>query len=974
MEETGNTQREYDAFISYRHLPADKDCALRLQRLLERHKIKDAATGKMRRLRIFRDVTELPTSGDLGADIRNALQHSRFLIIVCSTSLKESRWCMEEIAVFRRLHGESNFHILPLLVEGEPDEAFPETLRREKRRLEGPEGRFVEIEEEVEPLGADVRARAAGKRRRLLRTEYLRIAAPILGCGFEDLYRRRQRKRRRQWTAAAAALASVTVLFTVYNMFLVGQISKRRDGMYEKQSLQLAAASLRQTEAQNYALGMLLAEAALPEDAEHPDRPVVAEAETALRTAVTARRIEEETAIFQKQADVQFAVESWALCGVYDRGRKAAVTDYEYTYLYDTGNGECLFTARGVDVYFDSSAKRAVRVGALREGQCRIELYETGTGELYFTELYERKGQEEYFGVLEEETQNCYIVRHVYEEAAGEVRYEAVARVDAKGNSKPLQELPQEIGERCRDGYMYSYFSSDFSSFMTRSSSLDSGDEKEAETLRAELEESGCTVQGITATKDHELFLFHIYEEEGYTDSDGALQHVSTAIWSRAEACWLGVFAGEYLYENEAGLLYQMESTGLNIYSYCPQNIRSGESGGTYYKRVSADGQRCMTLEDRYAEEGDSARLCIWDTDDLSEPLFDQEIAAAPAESRYLYFLSGDMRTVFYGTIEGKSRLWKEGEGCVLEFEAGAMPDDADASGEETYQGETAGFLDMMAMDETCERLAVAYGGRSGKGRIEIRRGEDGSLLQELETGEAQMGTEAFTHLEFEGSQLLASTSLRSVLVDLEEGEVRHTFAHGNQGYNQDHFLTEDGLLFCTEYYTSAYCLSAVYETDTGKQVFAADQIVRRYAYDAQSGVLAYQLTQGMSDVSTSLHLASRNKDGIFADTRSVVPEEPDLMLGTDGQSLESPYVLLNGSKSLAVYDIRSGEQVLTVADRGYALVGGRLYDLEQRTDRMRSYPLLTIQELQEEADRFLTSELGRRELGQREKEEFFIS
>ena len=69
----------YDAFISYRHLPADIAVAEKLQTFLERHKKKNGE-----KLRIFRDRTELPTSSDLGNQIQRALEDSRFLILVCS--------------------------------------------------------------------------------------------------------------------------------------------------------------------------------------------------------------------------------------------------------------------------------------------------------------------------------------------------------------------------------------------------------------------------------------------------------------------------------------------------------------------------------------------------------------------------------------------------------------------------------------------------------------------------------------------------------------------------------------------------------------------------------------------------------------------------------------------------------------------------------------------------------------------------
>ena len=155
-EKRNITDYHYDAFISYRHLPKDMAVADKLQKLLEKHKIviKGEHSTEKRKLRIFRDQTELPTSGDLGEDIRQALAQSRYLILICSPNLKESRWCMEEVNYFKQIWGNSNNRILPLLIDGEPDEVFPEQIRWENRRTIGKDGKETLLRVEVEPLGA----------------------------------------------------------------------------------------------------------------------------------------------------------------------------------------------------------------------------------------------------------------------------------------------------------------------------------------------------------------------------------------------------------------------------------------------------------------------------------------------------------------------------------------------------------------------------------------------------------------------------------------------------------------------------------------------------------------------------------------------------------------------------------------------------------------------------------------------------
>ncbi len=143
-------QYNYKAFISYRHTSPDQEIASKLHTLIETYTVpKDIREklGIQKMGRVFRDQEELPLSKDLGADIRAALENSEWLIVVCSPRYLESRWCNAELDYFIEL-GKRD-HILPILVEGEPDESFPAQLR-----FEEVDGRTVEIE----PLAADVRA------------------------------------------------------------------------------------------------------------------------------------------------------------------------------------------------------------------------------------------------------------------------------------------------------------------------------------------------------------------------------------------------------------------------------------------------------------------------------------------------------------------------------------------------------------------------------------------------------------------------------------------------------------------------------------------------------------------------------------------------------------------------------------------------------------------------------------------------
>lgn len=204
---------DYQAFISYRHLELDSAVAERLQRLLESYRPPKGIGDRKQRVRVFRDRTELPTSGDLDDALRRALLGSRFLVVVLSEHTIDSKWCMAEIDEFKAAHHGRIDHILPLIVSGEPQDVIPPSLRFELRESYDDEGNLSVESIEVEPLCADVRARTTRESLSLLKTEFLRIAAPIHGCGFDDLYRRHLRRQRRRTFAGMTALGALAITF-----------------------------------------------------------------------------------------------------------------------------------------------------------------------------------------------------------------------------------------------------------------------------------------------------------------------------------------------------------------------------------------------------------------------------------------------------------------------------------------------------------------------------------------------------------------------------------------------------------------------------------------------------------------------------------------------------------------------------------------------------------------------------------------
>jgi WD40 repeat protein len=205
----------YTAFISYRHLPNDRKSARWLQRQLEHFTLPSALQKTLKhspRLgRFFRDESELPASSNLPAHITRALDESRFLIVVCSPATRESKWIAAEIEYFQIL--QRGAYILFVVIEGEPTSVIPEGAS-EPEDLDA-DHPFYGIP--VWPLAGDLRKRLDASPRHVRREAILRLAAAIVGCGFDDLRQRDAEERYRRriiQIGVASAIALLGIILT----------------------------------------------------------------------------------------------------------------------------------------------------------------------------------------------------------------------------------------------------------------------------------------------------------------------------------------------------------------------------------------------------------------------------------------------------------------------------------------------------------------------------------------------------------------------------------------------------------------------------------------------------------------------------------------------------------------------------------------------------------------------------------------
>ena len=349
---------KYDAFVSYRHIVPDKPIAERLQNLLETYvppqEITQETSGdkKQSRLHLFLDESELPTSSNLGEDIKAALEQSRFLIIVCSNNYQKSKWCMQELEYFKALHNGTNDNILMLWV-GEPNEppSIPEALRFEKKMVLDQEGNERVELEEVEPLAANVSAATLQQSLKKLKTEFLRIAAPLLGCGYDDLFRREQRRqKKRSRIVLTSIIAGLAIIALASTSALITISSQKRQIEEDKLSLEIGHANLllkesKELEQSGDAYGALdaIVQAFPEEESNVPLLNGVVEQAAKLCGAFSP-------SIFTSTTRIELPAEVEDMC-LFEDGTRLVTVDKYNTYLWDTETGECIKGFPGCDEY-----------------------------------------------------------------------------------------------------------------------------------------------------------------------------------------------------------------------------------------------------------------------------------------------------------------------------------------------------------------------------------------------------------------------------------------------------------------------------------------------------------------------------------------------------------------------------------------------------------------------------------------------
>lgn len=182
----------YDAFLSYSR--QDAVIARKIQEFLETYRPPDSSGGK-KRLRIFRDDSDLTASPSLRESISEAIRLSECLVILCSPSSVDSQFVSMEIQLFRAAHGDKRMYLI--LIDGEPEEAIP--------------GRLLSNDDP--PLYVDLRHQKSQKLG--FERQMLRVVAGLLQQPLDALVKRNEARRRKSRTRAWLLAVSFIALLLV---------------------------------------------------------------------------------------------------------------------------------------------------------------------------------------------------------------------------------------------------------------------------------------------------------------------------------------------------------------------------------------------------------------------------------------------------------------------------------------------------------------------------------------------------------------------------------------------------------------------------------------------------------------------------------------------------------------------------------------------------------------------------------------
>lgn len=155
------------------------------------------------------------------------MDKSEYLIYLACPDTLDSSYCTDEIRHFKEQHQGKLDNIIVLLLEGKPEEVFPQELC-----YEGcwEEDGVPDSSRKAEVHWLDLRGEDTKETLEKLNESLLMVAAPLLHCELDELVQRDQqwKKRKRLIWGTICSAVSVVVLCTAYTLWLTWSMDYKR--------------------------------------------------------------------------------------------------------------------------------------------------------------------------------------------------------------------------------------------------------------------------------------------------------------------------------------------------------------------------------------------------------------------------------------------------------------------------------------------------------------------------------------------------------------------------------------------------------------------------------------------------------------------------------------------------------------------------------------------------------------------------
>ena len=190
--------------------------------------------------RILLDTQETP----FDEKVREQLDNSRFLVLLCSPDAKNSAPLNQRLNAFYQTHDRDK--MIAVIVRGEPEESFPESfIERKLVQHILPDQRVIERMETIEPIAADLRADTDKRRKQLLHYETIRIVASVMSLHPDDLVQRMQTRRKKTLIRGLIMIAAVVVIVSA--IFIRLGVIAHKEGKIAEEQTQLSVKTAERT-------------------------------------------------------------------------------------------------------------------------------------------------------------------------------------------------------------------------------------------------------------------------------------------------------------------------------------------------------------------------------------------------------------------------------------------------------------------------------------------------------------------------------------------------------------------------------------------------------------------------------------------------------------------------------------------------------------------------------------------------------